>query len=84
MVDAGILVPVIVSPGETKPTTPDSVTVVEPLPAENVPVAPEAQPVAVPEPSPQVAEEDQPIPLPTSSIKPKRVFMSFSDKCAWM
>lgn len=56
--------------------TPAPETPVEPVPVEEVlpeevPVLPEAQPIAVPEPAPQVAEEEQPIPAPETSVKPK-------------
>lgn len=50
---------------------PETPVPVEEVLSEEVPVAPEAQPIAVPEPVPQVAEEEQPIPVPESSIKPK-------------
>jgi len=55
---------------EPAPQPEEPVAVEEILP-ETVPVSPDVQPVAVPEPAPQVAEEDQPIPVPESSKKPK-------------
>jgi hypothetical protein len=53
-----------------EPETPPEPTPVEEVLPEEVPVAPEAQPVAVPEPAPQVAEEEQLIPVPESDEAP--------------
>lgn len=58
-------------PVDTSLPTPDVPVPVEDILPEEVPVAPEVQPVAVPEPAPQVAEVEQPIPVPVSSKKPK-------------
>lgn len=58
-------------PVDTSLPTPDVPVPVEDILPEEVPVAPELQPVAVPEPAPQVAEVEQPIPVPVSSKKPK-------------
>lgn len=55
---------------EPAPQPEEPVAVEEILP-ETVPVSSDVQPVAVPEPAPQMAEEDQPIPVPESSKKPK-------------
>lgn len=58
-------------PVDTSLPTPDVPVPVEDILPEEVPVAPEVQPVAVPEPAPQVVEVEQPIPVPVSSKKPK-------------
>jgi hypothetical protein len=52
------------------PEAPAEPTPVEEVLPEEVPVAPEVQPVAVPEPAPQVAEEEQLIPMPESDEAP--------------
>lgn len=53
------------------PEAPDEPVAVEEILPETVPVLPEVQPIAVPEPAPQVGEEEQPIPVPESTVKPK-------------
>lgn len=53
------------------PDTPDEPVQMDEILPEEVPVSAEPQPVSVPKPAPQVAEEEQPILVPDSSMKPK-------------
>lgn len=66
--------PAVVAPPEPVDTSlpePAEPTPMEEVLPETVPVTSEVQPIAVPEPAPQVSENEQPIPVPESTLKPK-------------